>query len=269
MATKAHNSRREFLKAGSVAAAYAAIGGFKTVRAAGDPILGMIFPPLNYPVPPEATRLYPAGVKFLSRGVGLEGMTPDGYDKAIPKVLPAALELAREGANAISVMGTSLTFYKGRAFNEELKAEIAKATGLPTTTMSTGIIEGLRAANARRVAVATAYTDEVTRRLRVFLEEWGFDVTASKGLGYVRIPPGAVTQDGLFKFSAEVYDSGPKADALLISCGALKTIDLVVPLEKQCKVPVVSSTPHALWNGVRLLGLSGRVEGFGTVLARG
>jgi hypothetical protein len=37
-------------------------------------------------------------------------------------------------------MGTSLTFYKGRAFNENLTAQVKKATGVPVTTMSTGIV---------------------------------------------------------------------------------------------------------------------------------
>jgi maleate cis-trans isomerase len=41
-----------------------------------------------------------------------------------------------------------------------------------------------------------------------------------------------------------------------------------VPLEKEIKVPVVSSTPHGLMNGVRLLGVSPRVRGFGMVFAR-
>jgi maleate isomerase len=55
----------------------------------------------------------------------------------------------------------------------------------------------------------------------------------------------------------------------VISCGALKTLDLIVPIEKRCKRPVVSSTPHALWASVRLLGLSGQAKGYGTVLAKG
>jgi len=261
-------TRREFL-IGSAATAVAALGPFTPHASAADPVLGMIFPPLNYPVPPEATRLYPKGIKFLAKGVGLEGMTPEGYDKAIPKVIPAAMELVQEGATAISVMGTSLTFYKGVKFNQELTDAVRKATGLPTTTMSTGIVEGLRAAKARRVAVATAYIDDVTNRLKIFLEESGFEVVAAKGLGYVRIPEGAVTQDSLLAFSASVFESASKADALLISCGALKTIDLVVPLETRCKVPVVSSTPHALWTSVKLAGVNGRVQGFGSVLANG
>jgi maleate cis-trans isomerase len=48
----------------------------------------------------------------------------------------------------------------------------------------------------------------------------------------------------------------------------LKTLDLIVPLEQRCKAPVVSSTPHALWASVRLLGLSGQAKGYGTVLAK-
>ena len=121
-------------------------GARRVVGGRGEPVLGLIFPPKDYPVPPEALRLYPTGVKFLSRGIGLERLTPDGYDAAIPKVIPAAESLVRDGATAISVMGTSLTFYKGRAFNEDLTARVKKATGVPVTTMSTGIVDGLRAA---------------------------------------------------------------------------------------------------------------------------
>ena len=233
-------------------------------------VLGMIFPPANYPVPPEAKILYPSGIRFLSEGVGLERMTPDGYDKVIDKIVPAAQKLAKQGANAIALMGTSLSFYKGAAFNKQLADSIHKATGLPSTTMSNGIVEGLRDSGGRRVAVATAYNDVVNERLRVFLQESGFEVLTVKGLGIERFedsPP--VTQEGLLKFSAEVFESQSKADSLLISCGALKTLELLVPLEKRCKVPVVSSTPHALRAGVRLLGLSGRAPGFGSLLAKG
>jgi arylmalonate decarboxylase len=256
-------SRRQFLQAGGAGAACAALGF------SAEPVLGMIFPPANYPVPPEAKQLYPSGVRFLAEGVGLERMTPEGYDKVIDKIIPAAQKLAKDGANAIALMGTSLSFYKGAVFNRQLADSIAKATGLRSTTMSTGVVEGLQAVGGRRLAVATAYNEEVNKRLRLFLEESGFEVLTVKGLGIERFedsPP--VTHDSLLKFSAEVRESAPKADALLISCGALKTLDLLVPLEQRCKVPVVSSTPHALRAGVRLLGLSGKAKGYGSLLAK-
>ena len=255
-------SRRDFLKTASAAALASPLAS------GAVPTLGMIVPPAPGEIPPEAARMYPSGVRFLVDGLGLPSMTPAGYDSVIDKIVPSALKLQKQGATAISIMGTSLTFYKGAAFNLKLQAEVRKATGLPVTSMSNGIIEGLKVAKARRIAVATAYKDEVTERLKVFLEENGFEVVATKGLGILlNVPQSA--QDGLLEFSARVKESAPTADSLLISCGALKTLDIIVPLEKRCKVPVVSSQPHGLWNGVRLLGLSGKVEGYGSVLAKG
>lgn len=262
------SSRREFIRIGSAVAAYSAVAAPARILA-DDPAIGLIFPPLNYPIPPDAGRLYPAGVRFLSGGVGLPGgMTPEGYDEAVPRILPAAEALARQGAKGISVFGSSLTFYKGARFNDELVQKVAKATGLPATTQSNGLLDGLRTVNARRIAVATAYTDIVTDRLKAFLEEHGFTVTFAKGLGYERIPEGAATQDVLFKLGADVYARSQKAEALVMSCGALRTLDLIVPLEAHVRVPVVSSTPHGLMNSVRLIGISPRVRGFGMVLEK-
>src|SRR3989442_11863993 len=128
------SSRRDFLKIGGVATAYAALGA-PAFEAAEEPALGLIFPPLNYPIPPDARLLYPTGVRFLGNGVGLPGgMTVEGYEEAIPRALPAAEALAKQGARAISVFGSSLTFYKGAKFNEELTQEVTKLTGLPATT---------------------------------------------------------------------------------------------------------------------------------------
>jgi arylmalonate decarboxylase len=260
-------TRRDFVK--SAAAATALVPLTPALLFAADPAVGLIFPPLNYPIPDDAKRLYPNGVVFLSGGVGLPGgMTMAGYEEAVPRILPAAEALAKQGAKAISVFGSSLTFYKGAAFNQELVDKVKKATGLPATTQSNGLIDGLKTANAKRVAVATAYTDIVTGRLKLFLEEHGFTVTSAKGLGYERVPETGVGQDVLHKLGAEAYAASNKADALIVSCGGLKTLDLIVPLEKQIGVPVVSSTPHGLMNAVRLVGVSPRSRGFGMVFEK-
>jgi arylmalonate decarboxylase len=252
-------SRRDFVRITTLAAAGAALA--VPAFAADDPALGLIFPPLNYPIPPDASRLYPKGVRFLGNGVGLPGgMTLKGYDEAIPRVIPAAQDLAKQGARVISVFGSSLTFYKGAKFHEDLMQQVSRATGLKATTQSNGLLDGLK--------VATAYTDVVTGRLKAFLEEYGFEVTFARGLGYEQIPQDTITEDVLFALGAETYAASRQADALVVSCGALRTLDLIGRLESRIKVPVVSSTPHGLMNGVRLLGVSPRVPGFGMVFAR-
>lgn len=259
-------SRRELLKHGGFAAAALALGGPALAQA--EPTAGLIFPPLDYPIPPDAKTLFPSGLRFISNGVGLPGgMTIEGYEEAIPRVVPRALDLAREGANLISVFGSSITFYKGAAFNQELTDRVTAATGLPATTQSNGLVDGLKHVNARRVALATAYTDEVTERLKIFLEEHGFAVVSAKGLGFVRIPEGAATGPILHDLGVAAYEGSRKADALVMSCGALRTLDVIVPLEGSIGAPVVSSTPHGLWHCARLLGVDARVEGFGMVMA--
>jgi len=259
-------SRREFLQIGGAAAAAAALGTRALAQA--EPTVGLIFPQLNYPIPPDAKQLFPSGLRFISNGVGLPGgMTYEGYEEAIPRVMPRAADLAREGADLISVFGSSITFYRGAEFNKQLTDQVTALTGLPATTQSNGLVDGLKHVNARRVAVATAYTDEVTQRLKIFLEEHGFQIVSAKGLGYVQIPAGAATQPILHELGVAAYSASNKADALVMSCGALRTLDLIVPLEADIGVPVVSSTPHGLWHCARMVGLDARIDGFGMVMA--
>jgi arylmalonate decarboxylase len=256
-------NRRQFLEIVSIAGASVSMG-----TAATNPLLGLIAPPADYPVPDEGLVMYSSKARFNVFGLGLKTMTPEGYDSVIDKIVPGAQKLAKEGANAILLMGTSLTFYRGAAFNEKLTNDIQKTTGLRATTMSTAVVEGLKAMGGRRIAVATAYNEEVNRRLNTFLHESGFEVLAMKGLGLEAIgDPGKVTQSDLEEFSAKVFAMAPKADAMLVSCGGLRTLEILAPLEKRTHVPVVSSTPHALWAGVRLLGVNSRVSGYGKLLA--
>ena len=255
-------SRRDVLKTAIVGAM------INRADASSEPVLGLLGP-VESTVPIEASALYPAGVRFRGASVGLKTMTPEGYDEVLDRIAPAAAELARQGAQAITLMGTSLSFYKGAAFNRELTQRVARASGCPAVTMSTAVIEGLRSVGGKRLAVATAYDEEVNRRLQIFLHEEGFEVLTIRGLGVQKVEDiHRVTRDGLFEFSANVFESTKSADALLVSCGGLHTLDLLEPLESRCQVPVVSSLPHALRAGVRLLGLSGRAAGYGTLLSQ-
>src|SRR5580765_8275500 len=193
-------SRRQFVQTSLAISARVAMG------AAGTPlVLGLIAPPEDYPVPPEALTLYQSQVRFSVFGLGLKTMTPEGYDSVIDKIVPAAQKLTKQGASAMVIFGTSLTFYKGAAFNQKLIDDVRKATGLKTTSMSSAVVDGLKTLGGRRIAVATAYGDEVNGRLRTFLGECGFEVLALKGLGLEAIDdPGKISQTELKEFGIRV-----------------------------------------------------------------
>jgi len=195
-------------------------------------------------------------------------MTPAGFDAVMERIPAAAAQLAAAGADAIELTGTSLTFYKGEAFNRQLCDIVSKTSGVPATTMSNGVIDALKAVGARRVAAVTAYNDAVNDRLRAFLVEHGFEPVAVTGLGIEAIADvEGVTQSDLIDWGVRVRESAPTADALLVSCGGFRTLEIIAPLEARLGVPVISSMPHGLWAGAKLVGLSGAAPGYGRLLS--
>jgi arylmalonate decarboxylase len=233
------------------------------------PVLGLIFPPAARGVPEEGVAMYGESLRFVVNGLGVERMTPEGFDSVMARIPAAAEQLAAAGADAIELTGTSLTFYKGEGFNQQLREIVSRASGLPATTMSNGVIDALKSVGARRVAVLTAYNDEVNGRLRAFLLEHGIEPVVITGLGIeAMIDLEKVTPRDLLELGVRVRESAPMADSLLVSCGGFRTLEIIAPLEARVGVPVISSMPHGLWAGARLAGLSGRAPGYGMLLSR-
>lgn len=260
--------RRQLLE--SLAATLVTSGlGVPAARAQGEaPVLGLIFPVSGRGIPEEGVAMYGDRLRWVVTGIGLDRMTPEGYDAVIGLIPEAAEKLVEAGAEAIELTGTSLTFYKGEAFNQQLRETVTAASGLAATTMSNGVIDGLKAVGAKRVAVATAYNDEVNDRLRAFLFEHGLEPLVITGMGIEAVADvDSVTQDDLLEFGARVHASAPEADSLLVSCGGFRTLELIAPLEARTGVPVISSMPHGLWAGARLVGLDGRAPGYGRLLS--
>jgi arylmalonate decarboxylase len=261
-------TRRQVLEALLAGGAATALGACGARGSDEAPVLGLIFPVSTRGVPDEGVAMYGNRLRWVTNGLGLERMTPDGYDAVIGLIPKAAEELAAAGADAIELTGTSLTFYQGEAFNQQLREAVTQASGLPATTMSNGVIDGLKAVGARRVAVATAYNDEVNDRLRAFLLEHGLEPLVVTGMGIEAVEDvDNVTQDDLLEFGARVYASAPEADSMLVSCGGFRTLELIAPLEARTGVPVISSMPHGLWAGARLVGLDGSAPGYGRLLS--
>jgi maleate isomerase len=70
-----------------------------------------------------------------------------------------------------------------------------------------------------------------------------------------------VTPAFLTKF-AEAIDS-PSADAIFISCGALRAIDALDQIEQTTGKPAISSNQAMLWHCLRMAGIADKVGGYG------
>jgi len=233
-----------------------------------DITIGLVVPFTADELPIECPLMYP-GVRFIPRGVGVRALTPEGYDPAWNGILPAADHLAGQGVDAIMVIGTSLTFYRGPEAHKRLLEDLRRQTGLPVSTMSQSILDGLVEVGARRIAVATAYSDVVNRRLKELVADAGFDVLALECFDLLEFSgPGKKTEADIIELSDGAVAKAGDADAILISCGGLRTLGVAQPLEARHGIPVVSSATAALWSAMRLVGESGRLTGYGQLFER-
>jgi len=235
-----------------------------TITGHSIPCLGLIVPPREGEVPSDGAALYDGRARFIARGLGLGEISTRGYEEAIDRVVELAAELGRAGAQAISLMGTSLSFFRGAAFNAALEAEMARRTRLPCTTMSHAIVRGMRALGLGRVAVATAYIDEVNERLSAYLAASDIVATHVRGLAITGVREVATVPTGiLVALCEEVFAADPSADGILISCGGLLTLDAIRVVEARLGVPVVSSSPAGFWDVMQVAGLDARSPGNG------
>ncbi|HTV38171.1 MAG TPA: aspartate/glutamate racemase family protein [Xanthobacteraceae bacterium] len=230
--------------------------------------IGLVVPFATDEVPFEGPLMYP-GVRFIPRGVGVRALTPEGYEPAWNAILPAAEHLAKQGVDAIMVIGTSLTFYKGPQAHESLLAELRRRTGLPVSTMSQAIIDGLREVGAKRVAVATAYSDIVNNRLRDLLTAAGIETLSLECFDLLEFGgPSKKSEADIIALSGRAVEEADKPQGILISCGGLRTLGVAEPLEARHGIPVVSSATAAFWAAMRLVGESGRIQGYGRLFAQ-
>jgi maleate isomerase len=126
----------------------------------------------------------------------------------------------------------------------------------------TGVIAGLRALEARRIVLGTPYLDEINTVETAYLRNKGFDVLNTQGMNLtydtdmVRVTPNYLAE------FAQAIDH-PEAEAIFISCGALRTIDAIEAIEQATGKPVVSSNQAMLWHCLRLARIPDKVPGYG------
>jgi maleate isomerase len=140
--------------------------------------------------------------------------------------------------------------------------------GAPTAKAATlmgSVITALNAFGVRSIAVGTPYADELNGNVAHHLANAGFEIVEFQGLNLhydnemIRVAP-----DYLIEFAEQI--DRPEAEAVVISCGALRTIDVVDEIERLLGKPVICSNQAMLWNCLRLAGVDDRLDGLGRVL---
>ena len=229
--------------------------------------LGLITPSLGWTPEHEWPRMFPRGVSYLVSRMPLKATTPEELLKMGEHALEAADLLASASVDFICYGCTVETILKGMAYDKKLTDQLKEATGISAKTMAGAVVEALRAFDTQKLAMVTPYIHEINAREKTFMEGLGIEVVYESGLGIsdtiaiARVTPATVYQLGL-----DAMAKAPDADALLISCGNLRTIEVLAALERDTGKPVISSNQAMLWSALQAVGVDEPIQGFGSLL---
>jgi maleate cis-trans isomerase len=92
--------------------------------------------------------------------------------------------------------------------------------------------------------------------LRDFLSTQGFDVLTVEGFGSAIADIHNITPEEVFRRAKRICLSHSTAEAIYIPCAQLHTLPVVSLLEKECCIPVVTSTGSWVWYALRHLKVS-------------
>jgi maleate isomerase len=215
----------------------------------------------------EWRRSMPDGVCLVETRTLVHDVTVEGLAEAVTQVERAALELASAEVDVILQAGTAIAFFRGFGHDTELCRRIVELTGIKATTSLTAVVEALRALGIKKPAIVTSYIADIDGRLADVLEKSGFEVAAIKGMGIKKsIDMGKVEPEETYLLAKQVVRSAPAADGILISCGNLRSFEVIEPLETDTGLPVVTSNQAGLWQALRLAGVNERLSNLGRLL---
>ena len=146
---------------------------------------------------------------------------------------------------------------------EKIKEEIKKGApyAIPMTLV-TGVVDALEELKVKNLGVGTPYLDEINTKEAEFLINKGFSVLNIQGLNLTKgIEFGTVTPEYWIKFALEINEAA--ADAIFLSCGGIRSTEVIDRIEQKVGKPVITSNQAQMWSCLRRAGVEDKILGFG------
>lgn len=229
--------------------------------------IGLVALATDYNSETDLRRLLPAGVDlFTNRVLNANPLT-------IENLRAMSGDITRAASGLLPGLGVDVMIYgctSGTAAIGEVElARLIQISqpGVPCTNPIAAASEALRAFDASRISVLTPYTEEVNAAVAGCFKDQRFDILNIDGFGLDDdIDMTGLPLDAISEAALKICD--PTADALFISCTALRAARIVEPLEQKLGKPVITSNQALVWHCLQLLKNDSPVTGFGDLFKR-
>ncbi|MEM6986380.1 MAG: Asp/Glu racemase [Pseudomonadota bacterium] len=208
--------------------------------------VGLLVPYTNCNFEPDMTRLKPPSATLHSARLG-------GYD--IDEI-PGAEQMAGLGKapldepirliagvrpHAVLYGCTSATLTHGRAFDQSLAETIGTACGAVSITAAGALVKALATLGASRVGFASPYLGEINEQAIAFLGDAGVHTVHCHDIGRAlgNYGQGELQPDEVFELGKAANHA--EAEAIVLSCTDMRSVEVIDALERETGKPVVTS----------------------------
>jgi len=232
--------------------------------------VGVIFPT---PVPPRAVLEFyeavPEGVDMTTVSLTIRQLSDADMDEAIKGMEGAAKQLASFDVDLIYQSGVPPVVRRGSGFGDELADRLSQAAGLPAITDMSSVIDAMRAAKLKTLAMATPFEQSINDRLIQYLAAEKIEITNNTALGIKRnVEIRRLPIPVEYTVARKTYlAAATKPDGIYIPCGGWGSLHNIELLEKDLDTTVVTWMNAMIWSSLRRGKVAGAIHGFGKLLA--
>lgn len=153
----------------------------------------------------------------------------------------------------------------GSILNGEQNCMDAIKVGAPhskSMTLVTGVVDAMKTLGALNIVVGTPYLDEVNSVELDFLIDSGFNVLDIQGLNVSDgAEMGRIDPQFIKEFAISI--DRPDAECIFLSCGGIRSIDVIDQIEAEIDKPVITSNQAMIWSCLRRIGVEDNISGYG------
>ncbi|MEX0303417.1 MAG: Asp/Glu racemase [Leisingera sp.] len=158
---------------------------------------------------------------------------------------------------------TSATLTHGPGFDEQLAQDIKAGSGALSFTAAGALVEAIKALGATKVGFSSPYLGEINEQAMEFLAQNQIATVkcADVGRELGNYGQGELTPDEVFDLACQA--DHPEAQAIVLSCTDMRSVEAVDRIEAALGKPVVTSNQAMMFAVMRALGLprQGNVPG--------
>lgn len=222
--------------------------------------LGILVPFTNSNLEPDMMALAPEGVSCHSARLGGYDVDAIPDDEQMASMGAADLDeplrlIAGVRPDVVFYGCTSATLTHGRAFDQELSDRIKSTIGVPTVTAAGSLVNAMQVMDVTRIGFSSPYVGAINDMAVDFFAEAGIETVSRADIGrdLGNYGQGDLTPDEVYDLARKA--DSPEADAIVLSCTDMRSVETVERLEADLGKPVITSNQAMMYAALSALGI--------------